>query len=160
MITYVKGNAITLAEKGNYVAFAHGCNCLCRMGRGIAKEVKDRLPEMWDADRVTGFGDRRKLGHFSSARFPWGIGYNMYTQFSHSDKDDMVDWDQLPNVLDRVFEDMLKNKLTTLIIPKICSGLARGHLTEEQAWARVVHALEHTCPKKIKVLVVEYDPHA
>lgn len=45
MINYVKGNAITLAEAGKNVAFAHGCNCFCRMGRGIAKEVKERLPE-------------------------------------------------------------------------------------------------------------------
>lgn len=160
MITYVKGNAITLAEKGNYVAFGHGCNCLCRMGRGIAKEVKDRLPAMWDADRVTGFGDRRKLGTFSYAEFPWGVGYNLYTQFSHSDKDDMVDWDKLPGLLNRLFEDMKRRSLSTLIIPKICSGLARGDLTEKEAWDRVEVLLHSECPDGIDVVVVEYDPYA
>lgn len=159
MITYVKGNAITLAEKGNYVAFAHGCNCLCRMGRGIAKEVKDRLPAMWDADRVTGFGDRRKLGTFTTAQFPWGVGYNLYTQFSHSDKDDMVDWDKLPGLLKSLFEDMQRRGLSTLVIPKICSGLARGNLTEEEAWDRV-EVLLHSHPKEIEVIVVEYKPDA
>lgn len=159
MITYVKGNAITLAEKGNYVAFAHGCNCLCRMGRGIAKEVKERLPAMWDADRVTGFGDRRKLGTFTTAQFPWGVGYNLYTQFSHSDKDDMVDWDKLPGLLKSLFEDMQRRGLSTLVIPKICSGLARGNLTEEEAWDRV-EVLLHSHPKEIEVIVVEYKPDA
>lgn len=159
MITYVKGNAITLAEKGNYVAFAHGCNCLCRMGRGIAKEVKDRLPAMWEADRVTGFGDRRKLGTFTTAQFPWGVGYNLYTQFSHSDKDDMVDWDKLPGLLKSLFEDMQRRGLSTLVIPKICSGLARGNLTEEEAWDRV-EVLLHSHPKEIEVIVVEYKPDA
>lgn len=159
MITYVKGNAITLAEKGNYVAFAHGCNCLCRMGRGIAKEVKDRLPAMWEADRVTGFGDRRKLGTFTTAQFPWGVGYNLYTQFSHSDKDDMVDWNKLPGLLKSLFEDMQRRGLSTLVIPKICSGLARGNLTEEEAWDRV-EVLLHSHPKEIEVIVVEYKPDA
>lgn len=159
MITYVKGNAITLAEKGNYVAFAHGCNCLCRMGRGIAKEVKERLPAMWEADRVTGFGDRRKLGTFTTAQFPWGVGYNLYTQFSHSDKDDMVDWDKLPGLLKSLFEDMQRRGLSTLVIPKICSGLARGNLTEEEAWDRV-EVLLHSHPKEIEVIVVEYKPDA
>lgn len=160
MIKYVTGNAVTLAMQGENVAFAHGCNCLVRMGRGIAKEVKERLPTMFDADRRTVPGSRGKLGTFSSAEFPWGVGYNMYTQYSHTDKNDMVNWHQLPNVLDRVFEDMLKRKIYTLIMPKICSGLARGNLSEAVAWSRVVHALEHTCPDKITVIVVEYDPDA
>lgn len=160
MITYVRGNAITLAEKGNYVAFAHGCNCLCRMGRGIAKEVKERLPALWDADRVSGFADRRKLGTFTAADFPWGRGYNMYTQFSHSDKDDMIYWPGVEKVIEDVFRDMLDRSLFTLIIPKICSGLARGHLTEEEAWSRVVKILEDYKPALIEVLVVEYDPYA
>lgn len=160
MITYTRGNAITLAMKGNYVAFAHGCNCLCRMGRGIAKEVKDRLPEMYAIDQRTRPGDRQKLGTFTSVTYPWGIGYNLYTQFSHSDKDDMVDWIAVDRVIEAMFEDMLNKHILTLFLPKICSGLARGHLTEEEAWAKVVGILEKHKPALIEIVVVEYDPDA
>lgn len=160
MITYAKGNAITLAEKGNYVAFAHGCNCLCRMGRGIAKEVKDRLPELWEVDRRTVPGSRDKLGTFTKVMYEWGVGYNLYTQFSHTDKDDMVDWNRLPELFSALFRDMKRHDLTTLVIPKICSGLARGHLTEAEAWDRVRAILHAECPKGINIVVVEYDPNA
>ncbi len=160
MITYTRGNAITLAMKGNYVAFAHGCNCLCRMGRGIAKEVKERLTPLWLADARTLPGNRKKLGTFTSAPFDWGIGYNLYTQFSHSDKDDMVDWEAVDHVIKAMFEDMLNKNILTLFLPKICSGLARGHLTEEKAWAKVVGILEMHKPALIEVVVVEYDPDA
>lgn len=160
MINYVKGNAITLAQKGNHVAFAHGCNCLCRMGRGIAKEVKERLHPMWLADVRTLPGDRKKLGTFTSAVFEWGVGYNLYTQYSHSDKDDMVDWIAVEKAIEKMFADMLDKMIFTLFLPKICSGLARGHLTEEEAWNRVVKILEDYKPALIEVVVVEYDPDA
>jgi len=160
MITYVKGNALTLAEKGNYVAFLHGCNCLNRMGRGIAKEVRDRFPSLYLADQATKQGDRRKLGLFSFHDYPWGRGYNLYTQYSHSDENDMVDWPSVQRGLERVFQDMKARTLTTLIMPKICSGLARGKLTEKEAWDRVETILYKECPDGIDVVVVEYDPRA
>lgn len=160
MISYTKGNAITLAMKGNYVAFAHGCNCFCRMGRGIAKEVKDRLPEMYLADQCSVAGSRLKLGTFTSADYKWGRGYNLYTQYTWNDKDDMVDWPSVDEVIQSMFTDMKTRGLHTLVLPKICAGLARGHLTEEEAWSRVTAILKKRCPDDIEVLVVEYDPDA
>lgn len=156
MITYVRGNAITLAQAGKNVAFAHGCNCLCRMGRGIAKEVKERLPEMTAADAKTTFGLREKLGTYSYAVYPWGVGYNLYTQYSHSDKDDMIDWGKVPGCFQCMFSNMIARNLTTLIIPKLCAGLARGHLSEKEAWNRVVDILETNCPDGISIIVVEF----
>lgn len=160
MISYIKGNAVSLAMKGHNVAFAHGCNCFCRMRRGIAKEVSERLPYLTAVDRKTEEGSREKLGTFTSAEFDWGVGYNMYTQYTWSDKDNMVDWGNLPSLLQSVFDDMMSRRIHTLIMPKICSGLARGRLTEDAAWARVVKAIEETCPACVTVLVVEYEPDA
>lgn len=157
MITYIKGNAITLAEAGKNVAFAHGCNCFCRMGRGIAKEVKERLPEMTAADAKTAVGLRDKMGTYSYAVYPWGVGYNLYTQYTWNDKDDMIDWNKVPSCFQCLFANMVARSLNTLIIPKLCAGLARGHLTEKEAWNRVVDILETNCPEGINIIVVEFD---
>jgi len=56
-----------------------------------------------------------------------------------------------------MFTNMVDRKLTTLIMPKMCAGLARGHLTEKQAWARMVDILETNCPEGIEIIVVEFD---
>ena len=36
MIKYIKGDLIKLAQKGKFDIIAHGCNCFCTMGAGIA----------------------------------------------------------------------------------------------------------------------------
>lgn len=160
MITYARGNAITLAEQGKNVAFAHGCNCVCMFRRGVAKEVRARLPELEAADLRTTPGLRDKLGTYSYAVFPWGVGYNLYTQFARKDKDDMVDWEKVPSCFQCLFANMLDRKLTTLVMPKICTGYARGHLTEKEAWNRMIDILETNCPEGINIIVVEYEPNA
>lgn len=47
-------------------AIAHQCNCYHVMGGGIAREIKDRYPEAYDADLSTEIGPK-KLGSFSAA---------------------------------------------------------------------------------------------
>lgn len=45
MVTYIaKGNIFKL-ERVN--AYAHGCNCVGAMGRGIAVQFRERYPEMY-----------------------------------------------------------------------------------------------------------------
>ncbi|EFA78973.1 hypothetical protein PPL_08441 [Heterostelium album PN500] len=60
-IEYTKGNAISIAINSFNVGFAHGCNCHCKMGKGIAREVRNRLPQMYSADKSSVIGDRNKL---------------------------------------------------------------------------------------------------
>lgn len=160
MIQYKKGNAITLAMKSKNVAFAHGCNCFCAMKRGVAKEVKGRLFLLYVADVATEVGDRSKIGKITFSDFSWGRGYNMYTQYTRKDPDDMVDWTGVTECFVRVFNDMRTRGLKELIIPKITTGVAVGHLTEEESWARVVKNIEQNCPEGITVTVVEFDPNA
>jgi O-acetyl-ADP-ribose deacetylase (regulator of RNase III) len=43
-IKYVKGNIITLAKEGEFDVIAHGCNCFCNFGAGLARDIKREFP--------------------------------------------------------------------------------------------------------------------
>jgi len=45
MLEYVKGNLVT----GNYDVFCHQVNCKGVMGAGIAKQIRDKYPEVYHA---------------------------------------------------------------------------------------------------------------
>jgi O-acetyl-ADP-ribose deacetylase (regulator of RNase III) len=63
-----KGNLITMALHGEFDIIAHGANCQCIMGAGIAKQIKGIFPEAWEADKKTfHHNNNKKLGEFTSA---------------------------------------------------------------------------------------------
>jgi len=63
----VRGDLLALALAGQFDVIVQGCNCQCRMGRGIAASIREQFPEAYAADLATVKGDRSKLGTFSSA---------------------------------------------------------------------------------------------
>ena len=65
----VNGDIVKLTLEGRIL---HGCNCQCKMGKGIAKEIKEKLPEAWEADRQTQAGSREKLGDISVVKVERG----------------------------------------------------------------------------------------
>ena len=78
MIKQIIGNLL----KENVNAFVHQANCMCTMGSGVAREVRELYPEVYEADLKTKRGDRNKVGKFSFAKTKDGkIGYNLYSQF-------------------------------------------------------------------------------
>jgi len=81
MLKHTQGNLLDLAEAGEFDIVVQGCNCFCRMGSGIAKEIRARYPRAWNVDYVTNEGDYTKLGTWTDAdcgKF-WII--NAYTQY-------------------------------------------------------------------------------
>ncbi len=78
MLNHTKGNLIDMAEQGLFDVIVHGCNCLNTMGSGIAKEIRERYPFVFDADYYHPMqdnnGDISKLGNYSYARV--GPSYN------------------------------------------------------------------------------------
>lgn len=80
----VTGNLITLAEEGKFDIIIHGCNCMCRMKRGIAGQLASRYPQVPAVDDTTKAGDWGKLGDFTYAHVytPTSFGIvNAYTQY-------------------------------------------------------------------------------
>lgn len=58
----ISADLIQLAGNGQFDRIAHGCNCYCTMGAGIAKAVMEVFPSAFEADRATKREDRAKLG--------------------------------------------------------------------------------------------------
>jgi len=83
MIREIHGNLLELAKDGEFDVIAHGANCLCTMGAGIARGIAFEFPEALEADRQTTRGDKHKLGSFTAAfihEYEFTI-VNLYTQF-------------------------------------------------------------------------------
>ena len=88
---HTQGDLLALAEAGKFDIIVHGCNCQNTMGSGIAKQIKDKYPEAFQADcqydleignmyRVLKLGNFSKTKVFSKSNF---IIINAYTQFHY-----------------------------------------------------------------------------
>lgn len=92
MIKYIKGDLITLTKQGQFDVIAHGCNCFCLMGAGIAKQIKQEFPNAYQLDCNTVKGDIKKLGKinyvFDYKSNTWIV--NAYTQFNIANKNNTV----------------------------------------------------------------------
>ena len=82
MFNVVKGDLIKFVVASG-ASVAHGCNCFCNMGAGVALSIRQMWPEMYAADQATECGDN-KLGYFSYAKLsPTQYGFNLYTQYHY-----------------------------------------------------------------------------
>lgn len=141
------GNLITLAEEGEFDVIVHGCNCFHAMGGGIAAEIARRYPEAREADNLTEYGSREKLGDFSYAVTNNGEGFiimNAYTQYRWSGHTDVFEYDSFYTFLGRLFffvrgiHDQLERPVR-VGFPKIGCGLACGNEK------RIIEMLENFC---------------
>ncbi len=125
----IKGDLIKLALQGEFDVIIHGCNCFCTMGAGIAKTIKQKIPEAYQADLKTVNGDHSKLGTISFAEVTLEsekqlIVVNGYTQFNWRGSGRKADYEAIRNVFKEV-----KKQFSGLRIgyPAIGAGLAGGN---------------------------------
>lgn len=158
IINYKTGNLIDSFKKKEYWGIAHGCNCFCTMGRGIAKTIKEEFPDAYNADcNFSKKGDRKKLGNFTSVSTLYGLIYNFYTQYTYWDKKDMLDYNAIGNCFRQLDEIYLELKKLGMIpqnkifgIPKIGAGLALGD------WYKIEKIINEATPNvEIEVVVLE-----
>jgi O-acetyl-ADP-ribose deacetylase (regulator of RNase III) len=122
----IEGDLISLAEEGMFDVIIHGCNCLCNMGSGIAKTIKNRYPQVYEVDCKTTKGDRRKLGRYSAITVGHQCAFvvvNAYTQYSYSRKNIDVDYGAVRNVFALIKHDFAGKRIG---YPLIGAGLAGG----------------------------------
>ena len=120
-------------------AYAHQCNCFTTMRAGIAKSLAAQFPEVKAADDATVTGDISKLGTFTKAAVtPTSTVYNVYGQDYISRLVRTTNYPALFSGLRAVMEDMVSNGKSTLGIPYIGCGLAKGKWDEVEPTIKVL----------------------
>lgn len=133
----IEGDLIKLALEGQFDVIVHGCNCFHTMGGGIAAQIRRKFPEAYDADLQTIYGDKDKLGTFSSAfaKTETGVDFlivNAYTQFKYG-SGLHFDYDAFEKVCKRLKERFKGQRIG---LPMIGAGLAGGD------WNEIVSIIE------------------
>lgn len=134
----LEGDLIKLARAGHFDAIAHGCNCFCTMGAGIARAIREAWPETYAADCRTRRGDAGKLGSYTSARVAIEGAraltvINAYTQYRYGRGGPHVDHAAIASVFKRLNADFAGARIG---LPKIGAGLAGGD------WERIAAIIE------------------
>ena len=90
VVRVVHDDLIPWIGRGAFDVVFHGCNSFHRMGAGFAKALHAAYPMVMEADLRTGYGDRTKLGTFSSVTVPVSGGevtlVNAYTQYFYGSR--------------------------------------------------------------------------
>lgn len=123
MIQYVKGDIFDLMHTMKADVFIHQANCGRVMGGGLARQVRDKLPQLYMADLQTGLWDKRKLGTISTATIDGVICINLYGQMAYSWNKKMTDERAQRKALRAI--GVLYEGLT-VIMPKIGCNVAGG----------------------------------
>jgi len=135
MITYHCGDLLA----SDCDVIAHGCNCFCTWGSGIARQMLVRHPEAFEADLATEVSDVKKMGTFTQAMSDGRRVFNLYTQFKYGITEPHLDYDALQRALVEMRSRLEQDgTLHTCRIgmPKIGCGLAGGD------WDRVTEIIE------------------
>jgi O-acetyl-ADP-ribose deacetylase (regulator of RNase III) len=110
----------------------HQANCFHTMGSGIAREIRERFPEAYEADCTqTKKGDRGKLGTYSIARInraPLRLSYifNLYGQYEFGRDRRHTNYEAVYNGLSAIRNGVTNSKLVIGIPYKMSCNLAGG----------------------------------
>jgi len=149
------GDLIELAKDGEFDVIAHGCNCFCVMGSGIAPNMNIAFgcadPEKYPLESSEYKGDMDKLGRI---QFSWWkpkgvVVINAYTQFHYWNKSPygiQLDYDALSMCMRKINYYFSGEKIG---LPKIGCGLAGGD------WERVKGIIQKEL-KDCDVTIVNY----
>ena len=116
----IDGNLVEDAEQFDVII--HGCNCFCTMGAGIALSIKNKWPQVYEADLKTVKGDINKLGSYTYCVVPETTVINAYTQYDYKGRKP-VDYDAIRGVMQEMKSDFAGKSFG---IPLIGAGLAGG----------------------------------
>jgi O-acetyl-ADP-ribose deacetylase (regulator of RNase III) len=122
-LKYVKGDLVRDAHE--YDVICHGCNCFITMGAGIAKFIKRKFPQAYEADKKTAYGDANKLGTITTAYDKKSdvTIINAYIQHHCKGRDVLVEYSAVRECMKKIKEEFSGKKIG---LPKIGAGLAGG----------------------------------
>lgn len=152
----IKGDLIKLAKEGKFDVIAHGCNCQCVMGAGIApKMVKAFGCDKFQLEKFKYKGDIKKLGQID-----YGIKIikdkklyvvNAYTQFmygkNHENGDNKpLDYQALTLCMRKINTEF---KGMHIGLPLIGCGLAGG------VWDNTLIESDNKPNKDVRTIIIE-----
>lgn len=159
MLIHKEGDLIQLFMNDEIDVLVHGCNCLCAMGGGIAKQISYKLPVARFADQElheyfvkNNIPLQNKLGTFSIANAGKSVVLNAYTQFAPSGHSDVFEYESF----ERICESIISNYGGKIIgLPYIGMGLANGDPT------RIIPVIEKLASDNYKLggttILVKYN---
>lgn len=162
-LIHANGNLLDMAEAGKFDIVVQGCNCFNTMGGGIAREIRNRYPEVAKADAETNQGNYNKLGNWTEG-YAWFnlhkgddadnfIIINAYTQFNMSTGEDVFEYTAFELILQKLAHAYPGKSIG---FPYIGTGLAGGDKK------RIIPMLEEFADKVAKtggtVTLVAFNP--
>ena len=140
MYKEIKGDLIELALKGEFDIIAHGCNCFCQMGAGIAPQMAKSFGcNNYLMEGSAYKGDINKLGTIDGQKRSVNISYpgqlsvlpkskiitiiNAYTQYEYNAKTKPLNYEALTLCLKKINYLFAGSHIG---LPQIGAGLAGG----------------------------------
>lgn len=123
MLKHATGNLIDMAEAGDFDVIVQGCNCMCAMGGGIAREIAERYPLCAEIDRLTKRGEHMKLGNWTEFDAGQFLILNAYTQYDVSRSRDVFEYTAFQLILEKITYAYGTKRIG---LPYIGMGLAGG----------------------------------
>jgi O-acetyl-ADP-ribose deacetylase (regulator of RNase III) len=121
-IKYIKGDLIR--DREQYEVIAHQCNCFLSFGAGIAAQIKTYIPEAYQVDLSTQYGDKNKLGTITYTTNSIPIVVNMYGQYKYTRHEIDTNYDALRSCFKLMKQKFSGKKIG---LPLIGAGLASGN---------------------------------
>lgn len=148
----IKGDLIKLAKEGNFDIIIQGCNCFCKMGSGLAPQIKGAFPSAWVADKATLPGDIKKLGNYTIGEEIVADNkelkvINIYSQYGYNPSDKPLDYEALTLAFRKVNFEFMGYSIG---VPQIGAGLAGGN------WVRIKTIIEKEL-KNMDITIVYYN---
>lgn len=147
-ITNIKGNIIKMFLLGEIDVGVHGCNCKHIMGGGLAKTVKEFLPDMYkkDCESPNFGGDIKYVSYNIHDKVSYFV--NAYTQedLGVNHNEDRLLF--IETCFDKINETF-KNKV--IGVPWIGAGLAGGN------WSIIKPIIEKSLKDVKEIIFIEFD---
>lgn len=151
----IKGDLLKEYNQGACDVIAHCTNCQGVMGSGIALQIKNEMPDVFDAYKYHEECNGLKLGTISYAKIGKGIVVNLHAQNLYGyDGSRFVNYEAIYETLRQTKEVMISKNLKTLGVPyKMACDRAGGD------W-RIIETMLNVIFENsgIDILVVEYAP--
>ena len=118
MVYYIQeGDIFNIPQVRNY---AHGCNCVGAMGKGIALQFKAKFPEMYEQYKALCKDNKYKVGDVFQYQYGDGYIYNLGTQKTWWEKAEL---EYIEKSLHKMLEMAENEGVKEIAMPAIGAGL-------------------------------------